>query len=303
MNPLRRDREARVLLNMTGEPGHVRLAQLSQQLGPDEVVARLREGGPGAAAEVARRLDEVDPAAVLRTGALMGLRFVIPGDEEWPPELDELAFAPSLHDRAGTPVGLWLRGPAHLREVCDRAVAVVGSRSATTYGQRVASDIAVHCAEAGHTVISGGAFGIDQAAHRGALAGGGTMAVLACGADRTYPKSNHDLLEHIARTSVVVSEAPLGGDPLKVRFLARNRLIAALSVGTVVVEAARRSGALNTATWAAHLGRILMGVPGPVVSATSAGVHALIRENGAQLVTGGADVLEAISSIGDLRAS
>lgn len=129
------------------------------------------------------------------------------------------------------------------------------------------------------------------------------MAVLACGADRTYPKSNHDLLEHIARTSVVVSEAPLGGDPLKVRFLARNRLIAALSVGTVVVEAARRSGALNTATWAAHLGRILMGVPGPVVSATSAGVHALIRENGAQLVTGGADVLEAISSIGDLRAS
>lgn len=303
MTAPRNEREARVLLNMAGEPGHARLAHLFSEMGPLPLVSELSKGEGSGEAGLAQRLDSLDPEAILRMAARAGLRFVIPGDDEWPPSLDELELAPTLHDRAGPPVGLWLRGPGHLREICEGAVAIVGSRSATTYGAGVAGDLAAGCAEAGHAVVSGGAFGIDQAAHRGALARGRTIAVLACGADRTYPKNSHDLIEHIARTSVVVSEAPLGGDPLKIRFLARNRIIAALSTGTVVVEAARRSGALNTATWANHLGRIVMGVPGPVTSATSAGVHELIRTKGAQLVTRSADVVEAVSGLGFPLAS
>lgn len=283
---------------MAGEPGHARLAHLFSELGAIELVSGLSGAAGDDAGVIAQRLGAIDPAATLRLAARAGLRFVVPGDDEWPSSLDELELAPTLHERAGPPVGLWLRGPGHLREMCEGAVAIVGSRSATSYGAGVASDLGAGCAEAGHVVISGGAFGIDQAAHRGALVRGRTIAVLACGADRTYPKASHDLIEHIARTSLVVSEAPLGGDPLKVRFLARNRIIAALATGTVVVEAARRSGALNTATWASHLGRTVMGVPGPVTSATSAGVHELIRSRGAQLVTRPADVVEAVSGLG-----
>lgn len=298
MTAPRSEREARVLLNMAGEPGHARLAHLFSEIGPITLVSELTRGQSQGEADLAHRLAALDAEAILRMAARAGLRFLIPGDEEWPTTLDELELAPSLHERAGPPVGLWVRGPGHLREISEGSVAIVGSRSATTYGTSVASDLGAGCAEAGHTVISGGAFGIDQAAHRGAMARGRTIAVLACGADRTYPKTSHDLIEHIARTSLVVSEAPLGGDPLRIRFLARNRIIAALATGTVVVEAARRSGALNTATWASHLGRTVMGVPGPVTSATSAGVHELIRSRGAQLVTRPSDVVEAVSGLG-----
>jgi DNA processing protein len=149
------------------------------------------------------------------------------------------------------------------------------------------------------TVVSGAAFGIDQAAHRGALAmKGPTVAVLACGVDRAYPSAHRNLLDYIADTGLVVSELPPGSAPTKLRFLSRNRLIAALSQGTVVVEAAARSGALNTANWAVRLNRVLMGVPGPVTSAPSEGVHELIRNRGAALVTRGEDVLELLSPSG-----
>ena len=298
MSAPRTEREARVLLNMAGEPGHARLAHLFSELGPIGLVSELERGTSAERVELAQRIGAVDAESTLRVAARAGLRFVIPGDDEWPPMLDELEIAPSLHQRGGPPVGLWVRGPGHLREICDGSVAIVGSRSATTYGAGIAGDLAAGCAEAGHAVISGGAFGIDQAAHRGALARGRTIAVLACGADRTYPKTSHDLIEHIARTNVVVSEAPLGGVPHKIRFLARNRIIAALARGTVVVEAAPRSGALNTATWASHLGRVVMGVPGPVTSVTSAGVHELLRSRAAQLVTRPAHVVEAVSGLG-----
>ena len=151
-------------------------------------------------------------------------------------------------------------------------MAVVGSRSATSYGAEMAAGIAADLAAAGQTVVSGAAFGIDQAAHRGSLAmGGPTVAVLACGADRAYPVAHKPLLDHLAATGAVVSEAPLGCAPTRIRFLARNRLIAALTGGTVVIEAALRSGALNTANWAGRLNRPLLGVPGPVTSAPSPG--------------------------------
>ncbi len=148
-------------------------------------------------------------------------------------------------------------------------------------------------------MVSGAAYGIDQAAHRGALAGRGlTVAVLACGVDRAYPAAHRSLIDYIADVGLVVSEAPPGCAPTKIRFLARNRVIAGLARGTVVVEAALRSGALNTASWSGGLGRTVMGVPGPVTSEPSAGVHQLIRARDALLVTSGEEVLEAVGPIG-----
>jgi len=160
--------------------------------------------------------------------------------------------------------------------------------------------VAAAVARSGAAVVSGAAYGIDQAVHRGALAAGGaTVAVLACGADRVYPAAHRELIDHIARHFAVVSEAPLGSAPTKVRFLSRNRLIAGLSRGTVLVEAALRSGALNTANWADQLSRVLMGVPGPVTSVTSQGVHERIRHGAATLVTSGLDVLELVGASGE----
>jgi DNA processing protein len=192
-----------------------------------------------------------------------------------------------------------VRGHGRLDELCRRSVAVVGSRSATTYGTGVAAELAAGLTRGGVTVVSGAAFGIDQAAHRGALAARGpTVAVLACGVDRAYPSAHRELLRYVADTGLLVSELAPGCAPTKLRFLARNRLIAALTLGTVVVEAALRSGALSTATWAAGCGRVVMGVPGPVTSACSEGVHELVRTRDAALVTRAADVLELVSPSG-----
>ncbi len=175
----------------------------------------------------------------------------------------------------------------------------MGARSSTAYGDDVAADIAAGLTDAAITVISGAAYGIDAAAHRGALAvGGNTLAVLACGADVVYPRGHGGLLQRIAHEGLVVSEAPPGAHPTKVRFLARNRLIAALTQAVVVVEASWRSGSLNTLKWAGQLGRVGLGVPGPVTSGSSTGVHLAIREQRADLVTCAAEVREAISVIG-----
>lgn len=295
------DRIARAALCRLGEPGDPRLATLVADLGAERVYAFLREEreASGVATEVAARLQGLDPEADLRRAAAAGIRFLVPGDEEWPDRLADLDRAGPLNGRGGAPLGLWVRGAARLHEAAARSVAVVGSRSATTYGAGVAGEMAAHLAGAGVTVTSGAAFGIDQAAHRGALAGGGTtVAVLACGVDRAYPAAHRDLLGYIAERGLLVSELPPGCAPTRLRFLSRNRLIAGLSLGTVVVEAAIRSGALNTAGWAALLHRTVMGVPGPVTSAPSEGVHELLRARDAALVTRGSDVLELVSPVG-----
>jgi DNA processing protein len=295
------ERAARVVLSRVGEPGDPRLTSLVAELGAETVLAGLREQGESGELkdDLAARLAGADADAELDRAARLGIRFVTPADDEWPPALADLAHAPCLHERGGVPVGLWAKGPGRLGELSAKAVAVVGSRSSTTYGASVAGDIAATLGEAGHTVTSGAAFGIDNAAHRGALAvEGPTVAVLACGVDRAYPAAHKRLLDYIADVGVVVSEAAPGCAPTRIRFLARNRLIATMSQGTVVVEAAIRSGALNTANWAAGLSRVLMGVPGPVSSAPSAGVHQLIRVRGALLVTDGRDVLEAVAPTG-----
>lgn len=300
MSALDAERLARAALSRLVEPGHLPTSRLVAELGAPTVYEALltRTRVPELSQDLGPRLAEVDPERELEQAERLGLRFVVPGDPEWPVGLSDLAAAEPLHHRGGVPLGLWLRGPLRL-DAWAGSVALVGSRSATTYGAEVAGEIAAGLARDGRGVVSGAAFGIDQAAHRGALgAQGPTLAVLACGADRVYPEAHRALLTHLAEEHLVVSEAPPGSAPMRVRFLARNRLIAALSCGTVVVEAAVRSGALNTANWAGRLHRVLMGVPGPVTSAASQGVHHLVRQGAATLVTGPHDVLELVGAAG-----
>jgi DNA processing protein len=294
-------RIARAGLSRLTEPGDVRVAKAVAQAGATALLDELlaAQGRDSLDLDVGARLGRFDPERELAEAARQGIRFVVPGDEEWPTRLDDLAHAATVQEMGGPPLGLWVRGPLRLDEVAD-SVAVVGSRSATTYGEGVARELGAGLARAGMAVVSGAAFGIDQAAHRGALAvDGRTVAVLACGVDRAYPAAHRDLLEHLATVGAVVSELPPGCAPLRMRFLARNRIIAALTRGVVVVEAALRSGALNTASWADGLSRPVMGVPGPVTSAPSQGVHHRIRTGAATLVTGPADVLELVSGAGE----
>jgi len=288
------DRLARVALARITEPGHVRLLDLVSDSGAETVHAGLLEHP-----DVGPRLAAVEPERELAAAARSGLRFVVPGDDEWPPVLDDLRTAEPVQERGGVPIGLWVRGPVRLDEV-GGSLAVVGARNASTYGTDLAADLAATVGQAGRAIVSGAAFGIDFAAHRGAVAVGvPTVAVLACGADRAYPVAHEQLISHIASEGAVVSETVPGGAPMRVRFLSRNRIIAALSAGTVVVEAALRSGALNTANWAGRLNRTVMGMPGPVTSAHSAGVHQLIRTGAATLVTSGEEALELLGASGE----
>ncbi len=220
----------------------------------------------------------IDPSGDLATAERLGIRFVMPGDDEWPGQAwTTVLAAPPVQERGGPPLGLWVKGPLRLDQLAG-AVAVVGSRSATTYGADVAAEPGGRTSPGPVTaVVSGAAFGIDQAAHRGASRSAGpTVAVLACGVDRAYPARPQERCWTTSPAPEPWSRSsPPGCAPTRLRFLARNRLIAALTRGTVVVEAALRSGALNTANWAARLNRPLMGVPGPVTSAPSQGVHQL----------------------------
>jgi DNA processing protein len=295
------ERSARAALSRLTEPADLRVTRAMSHVGAvglyeDIVAHRARDG---LEADAAVRLKTVDPIRDLEQADRCGIRFVIPGDAEWPSQLADLAHSEAVSELGGIPIGLWVRGPVRLDQL-SVPTAIVGSRSSTTYGEHVAREIAAGVARAGHCVVSGAAFGIDQAAHRGALAlDQPSVAVLACGVDRPYPTAHRTLIEHMAQVGAVVSELPPGCAPLKVRFLARNRIIAALTRGTVLVEAAIRSGALNTAGWAESLSRPVMGVPGAVTSAQSQGVHHLIRRGAASLVTGPDDVLEVVAGMGD----
>ena len=268
------DRQARLIISIAGEPGDERVGQAVAEFGAADAVQRW-EGGYGSDAmckSIERVLNSrLVEQAVKSLNSVRG-RFITPADEEWPDSLDDLDTA--------APVGLWCTGGGALAEISSQALAVVGARSATTYGERIAFEIGALGAKERVGIISGAAYGIDAAAHRGALAGQGkTVAVLACGVDVAYPVSHRGLLSTITDSGVVVSEAPPGAKPHKHRFLVRNRLIAALSQSTVVVEAALRSGSLSTSNWAHVLNRQIWGIPGPITSATSAGVHLAIKDN------------------------
>jgi DNA processing protein len=197
---------------------------------------------------------------------------------------------------------LWVLGPARLDDAAQRAAAVVGTRAATSYGEHVAADLAVGLAERDVAVISGGAYGIDGAAHRAALSVDGlTVAVLAGGIDIPYPAGHSALLHRIATDGLLVTEYPPGVRPARHRFLTRNRLVAAFAGASVVVEAGLRSGAANTAAWARALGRVVGAVPGPVTSSASGGCHALLRA-GAEVITRAEDVVELVGRIGELAS-
>ncbi len=294
------ERRARMILTGVGEPGHPALLGAVAGFGAEAVVDRLRSGGTELAGALASRLARFDLDREQNLAERVGARYLVPGDPEWPERLGDLVESPVLHERGGMPIGLWVRGPAGLADAVDRSVAVVGSRSCTTYGSELAAALAADVGAAGFTVVSGAAIGIDAWAHRGALAGRGrTVAVLACGVNRVYPRANEELIQRIGAEGLIVSEAPMSAAPMQIRFLARNRIIAALTQGTVVVEAAIRSGALNTANWAEGINRTVMGLPGSVCSEASAGVHELIRSRGALLVTRGAEVVEALAPMGE----
>lgn len=303
---MRLDAKARLRLTTFIEPGDPRLVPLLEDSSAQDLIVTLVEGraalpqmwrdrAPGSEA----RADKILARA---TG--LGMRWITPGDPQWHSGLDDLAHVEPVGGATGAPLGLWVRGPASLAALCGHAVAVVGARDATTYGNEVATDIAADLADNNVTIVSGAAFGIDACAHRGAMSlGKPTIAVLAGGADVAYPRAHAALIERIAADALVVSEQLPGQTPIKSRFLTRNRLIAALTAGTVVVEAARRSGSLNTLNWADQLGRVTMGVPGPVTSRASVGVHEALRTGKAMVVTSGLDVLEATGQIGTVDST
>jgi len=302
-----RQTQARAALTYLAEPADPALGALLGTYEPAEVLAAIKAGtllAPGPddtpahrrALEAAFgrwriRLPWLPDDAGLADARRDGIRLVCPADPQWPGQLDELGPA--------RPYALWLRGPADLRQACLRSVSMVGSRAATGYGAHVAGEIAADLGERGWTVVSGGAYGIDAAAHRGALAAEAvTIAVLACGVDYPYPAGHAALFADIAQQGLVISEWPPGRQPARLRFLVRNRTIAALSCGTAIVEAGERSGALNTARHAAQLGKPLMAVPGPVTSAQSAGCHRIIREWAATCVTCAGHIIEMLSPLG-----
>lgn len=236
------------------------------------------------------RLEGLTPAQDLEALDRLGGALLVPDDPRWPDGLESLG--PSV------PHALWVRGRTDLASLSQRAVSLVGSRASTSYGERVARDLAAGVAARGFTVVSGGAHGIDAEAHRAALAvDGSTLVLLASGVDRLYPSGNRRLMEAAMSDGCVVAEVPPGSTPFRQRFLARNRIIAALGSATVVVEAATRSGALSTANHAARLLRPVGAVPGPVTSMASAGCHELLRSGAAVCVT---DAAEAAELAGDL---
>lgn len=262
------ERRARMVMSQVAEPGDPDACRLVRDHSATDLLSRLRSEleiphSPKVTAW-AERASVAHHDDIARAADAVGARFACPGDADWDPALEDLR---RLEDergdrRGGAPFGLWLRGGGSLCELSRRCVAIVGSRASTAYGEHVAASLAFDSAERGFTVLSGGAYGIDAAAHRAVLARESyTIAVLAGGINRLYPAGNARLLKQVSERGLLVSEAAPGCTPTKSRFLVRNRLIAALSQGTVVVEAALRSGALNTARWALDLARGVMGGP------------------------------------------
>lgn len=251
--------------------------------GPVAVWERLRSAGDGSVWARRAQLVDVDELAAATTSA--GARFMIPSDEEWPTALADLDET----EDSWAPVGLWIKG-INLREM-GQCVTIVGARACTTYGEHAAVTLAADLALEGITIVSGMAYGVDAAAHRGALGvGGTTIAVVASGIDRPYPSANAALARRITETGALVSELPPGAEANRAAFASRNRIMAALATTTVVVESAARSGAVMTANWSTRLGRATGAMPGPITSSLSEVPHRMIREGHAQLVTAAADI-------------
>lgn len=302
-----RDRFARATWTGMAEPGDAIAGLAVEVLGAadalDAVVARwpatqwlaaIQHAGVDDVTEAdvaqgiarwAPRLKSASALLALRQAARYGARLLTPEVAGWPTGVGDL----QLH----APIALWVRGTAEGLSALANSIALVGARAATGYGEHIAMEASAGLVDRGYAIVSGAAYGIDGMAHRAALASSGqTIAFLAGGVDRFYPSGHDALLSRIVQVGAVVSELPCGSPPTKWRFLQRNRLIAAASQATIVLEAGWRSGSLNTAGHAAALGRPVGAVPGPVTSSASAGCHRLIRDYDATLVTNADEMAE-----------
>jgi DNA processing protein len=299
------ERRAWAYLSRVAEPPCAELAELVEQCGPVEAADIIRRGyEPEKLRGKVKARRECEYAAHdLDVLDRLGGRLITPDDEEWP-YLSFVGFdndAMQTREYSAPPLVLWAVGPARLDVMVERSAAIVGTRACTAYGEQVASELAAGLVERDAAVVSGGAFGIDGAAHRAAVACEGvTVAVLASSVDVPYPSGHSALLHRISESGLLLSEYPPGERPTRYRFLTRNRLVAALSRATVVVEAGLRSGAANTAGWAKAMGRPLCAVPGPVTSAASAGCHVLLRDKDTSLVDRAEQIVELIGRIGEL---
>ena len=292
---------ARIALALFAEPGDPVTGRFIQRIGAVETVRLLAsdDAVPVLSKEAAAlwrkhfRPDQQPNALrdVLRATENLGLTIVVPGAHGFPASLNDLGER--------VPYLLWAKGAVSLLagEMASR-FSITGSRAATSYGEHVAGEIASDLTSQEKVLVSGGAYGIDASVHRATLAAGGrTVAVMASGLDRLYPAGNRDLLERIGDLGLLVSEQPPGAVPTRGRFIARARLVAALSGSTTIVEAAWRSGALAVAHQANELGRVVGAVPGPVTSAASAGTHRLLQEGAASLVTDATDLVALLNRV------
>jgi DNA processing protein len=294
------DLQARIVWSLIAEPGDADAGRLIQQQGAVDALdalqnERLHEEFIDAHPRWMPRLTrlgiaDLNPAIAHQEQQIgrFGVTAITPEHEHWPKGLLDL--------KDSAPHVLYVRGDTSVLASAV-AISIVGARAATGYGEHVTIETVAGLVDHGFTIVSGAAFGIDGAAHRAALAAGGkTIAYLAGGVDRFWPAGHETLLQRIVDNGAVVSEVSLGTAPTKWRFLQRNRLIAAHSPATVVVEAGHRSGSLNTAGHAVTLGRALGAVPGPVTSSSSAGCHRLIREYDATCVTTAGEMAELVST-------
>lgn len=316
------DRFARAAWSVIAEPGDGAAGALIRERGAAEALRFvLSERHPGGStrdertaetvAGLARwrpRLRSWDVERALQSAARVGATLLVPDAASVPPTPWPRGVS-DLGDHA--PIALWARGAADAlgaggdgSSEPGGAIALVGARAATGYGEHVASELSAGLVRMGMRIVSGAAYGIDGMAHRAALASGGlTIAFLAGGVDRFYPAGHDELIRRISQHGLVVSEVPCGAAPTKWRFLQRNRLIAASTAATVVVEAGARSGSLNTAGHASALGRPIGAIPGPVTSPASAGCHRLLREYDAICVTNAVQVAELVGVLEPLPAS
>jgi len=281
--------QARLALFSAVEGGHIFWSQEISANGAEYVYKKLHAAGYDSIkyGKIIERVRSADINTIALNIESTGAEFITPEMEQWPKQLNELT---------AIPIGLIVKGNTEVLK--ERGLAIVGTRNPTPYGVRIAGDFAAGFVDREWTIVSGGAYGIDSAAHKGALiAEGSTVAVLAAGIDVAYPAGNARLFAEICENGALISEVIPGAHAIPSRFLTRNRIIAALSQATLVVEAAFRSGSLRTARDAAELMRPVMAIPGPISAPTSEGCHRLIGERSAELVTSVADAIELISTL------
>jgi DNA processing protein len=268
-------RDMRLMIAAHHEPGALKIAREIEALGVEAVFNAIPLS------------ERIDISGAYSAVARCGGELLTPEDSDWPAALNDLEV---------TPVAIFIKGNRSI--LTDKSLAIVGTRNPTPYGSRIAQDFAAGFVDREWAIVSGGAYGIDSAAHKGALiAEGVTIAVTASGLDSSYPAGNQRLFDEIIENGAIITEYMPGSIARPHRFLVRNRLIAALSKGTVVVEAAFRSGSLRTARDAAELMRPVMAIPGPITAPTSEGCHRLIGERSAEIVTSVADAYEFLTSL------